>query len=311
MAEVLAKQPRPRGPRLTIVTNAGGPGVLATDALIAGGGGADRDLAGRRWRRSTGFLPPVWSHNNPIDIIGDAPPGALREGPGDRRPRPGQRRAARDPHAPGDDRPDRGPPQALVPYARIEGKPVLACWMGGDGRRSRATQILREAGIPTFAYPDTAVEMFNYLWRSSQDLQAIYETPRLPVDDEHAVDRAAGGRRSSRRPGPRAGRSSPRTSRRRSWPPTASRSPRRVVAPTADEAVAAADADRLPGRAQALLPHDHPQDRRRRRAAQPERRGRRARRVRSRSETRSPRRRAPSTSRASPSSRWSTGPATS
>src|SRR5437667_5786326 len=38
MAEVLAKQPRPKGPRLTIVTNAGGPGVLATDALITGGG---------------------------------------------------------------------------------------------------------------------------------------------------------------------------------------------------------------------------------------------------------------------------------
>ncbi len=38
MAEVLGKQPRPRGPRLTILTNAGGPGVLATDALIATGG---------------------------------------------------------------------------------------------------------------------------------------------------------------------------------------------------------------------------------------------------------------------------------
>ena len=42
MAAVLSKQPRPRGPHLTIVTNAGGPGVLATDALIAKGGARDR-----------------------------------------------------------------------------------------------------------------------------------------------------------------------------------------------------------------------------------------------------------------------------
>jgi acetyltransferase len=73
MAEVLAKQPRPRGPRLTIVTNAGGPGVLATDALITSGGklGAISD---ETMRRSNKLLPAHWSHNNPIDILGDAGP---------------------------------------------------------------------------------------------------------------------------------------------------------------------------------------------------------------------------------------------
>ena len=74
MAEVLAKQPRPRGPRLTIVTNAGGPGVLATDALVAGGRSAGRALPTRRWRRWTSCLPPHWSHGNPIDVLGDAGP---------------------------------------------------------------------------------------------------------------------------------------------------------------------------------------------------------------------------------------------
>lgn len=73
MAEVLAKQPRPKGKRLTILTNAGGPGVLATDALISNGGELaplspeTRDALNR-------ILPPHWSHNNPIDILGDADP---------------------------------------------------------------------------------------------------------------------------------------------------------------------------------------------------------------------------------------------
>ncbi len=73
MAEVLAKQPRPKGKRLTIVTNAGGPGVLATDALITGGGELT-EISSETMAGSTPFLPSAWSHNNPIDIIGDAAP---------------------------------------------------------------------------------------------------------------------------------------------------------------------------------------------------------------------------------------------
>ena len=73
MAEVLANQPRPRGPRLSIVTNAGGPGVLATDALIAGGGEL-AELSDETMEALNEFLPPHWSHNNPVDILGDAEP---------------------------------------------------------------------------------------------------------------------------------------------------------------------------------------------------------------------------------------------
>ena len=72
-AEVLGKQPRPRGPRLTVVTNAGGPGVLATDALI-GGGAQLAPLSAQTMADLNDVLPPTWSHGNPIDIIGDAPP---------------------------------------------------------------------------------------------------------------------------------------------------------------------------------------------------------------------------------------------
>src|SRR3974390_3903671 len=73
MAEVLSKQPRPKGPRLTIVTNAGGPGVLATDALITGGGEL-AELSPETMEAFNAVLPPTWSHNNPVDIIGDASP---------------------------------------------------------------------------------------------------------------------------------------------------------------------------------------------------------------------------------------------
>src|SRR5580692_312329 len=73
MAEVLSKQPSPKGPRLTIVTNAGGPGVLATDALIMGGGEL-AELSGETLAAYNAVLPATWSHNNPVDIVGDASP---------------------------------------------------------------------------------------------------------------------------------------------------------------------------------------------------------------------------------------------
>src|SRR5262249_14159698 len=73
MAEVLAKQPRPAGPRLTILTNAGGPGVLATDALIQSGGEL-AELAPETVGALNGILPAHWSHGNPIDVLGDAGP---------------------------------------------------------------------------------------------------------------------------------------------------------------------------------------------------------------------------------------------
>ena len=73
MAEVLAKQPRPRGPRLSIITNAGGPAVLATDMLITGGGQL-AELTPGTMAAFNQILPPTWSHNNPVDIIGDAGP---------------------------------------------------------------------------------------------------------------------------------------------------------------------------------------------------------------------------------------------
>lgn len=181
VSEILAKQPRPKGRRLSIVTNAGGPGVLATDALI-GGGGELTELTPETMARLDEVLPAVWSHNNPIDIIGDAPPEryakALEVAAAD----PGSDgllviltpQAMTDPTATA---------RALARYAQIEGKPVLASWMGG-AEVEDGSAILREAGIPTFAYPDTACVLFNHLWRYTDNLRSLYETPTLPVAPE-------------------------------------------------------------------------------------------------------------------------------
>ena len=186
-AEVLAKQPRPRGRRLTIVTNAGGPGVLATDALITGGGEL-ADISPATMEELNGFLPGPWSHNNPIDIIGDAAPEryaralevAARDEGSDGLLVILTPQAMTDPTATA---------RELTRFASIEGKPVLASWMGGSDVAEGAA-ILREAGIPTFDYPDDAVKIFNDTWRLESNLRHIYETPTLPSDEEHPVDRA-------------------------------------------------------------------------------------------------------------------------
>ncbi len=73
MAETLGEQPRPKGPRLAVVTNAGGPGVLAADSII-GAGGELAESCSATLEKLNQTLPPHWSHNNPVDVLGDALP---------------------------------------------------------------------------------------------------------------------------------------------------------------------------------------------------------------------------------------------
>ncbi|MCA9935816.1 MAG: bifunctional acetate--CoA ligase family protein/GNAT family N-acetyltransferase [Ardenticatenaceae bacterium] len=186
MAEVLAKQPRPTGPRLTIVTNAGGPGVLATDALITGGGEL-AELSPETMAELNELLPGPWSHNNPIDILGDAD---------EERYTKALEIAAKDPNSDGlmvilTPQAMTAPTQTAQAlkkmYKREDGrpfgKPLLASWMGGADI-SAGESILNQSGIPTYAYPDTAASVFNYMWRYTQRLHSLYETPVLPAYSE-------------------------------------------------------------------------------------------------------------------------------
>jgi len=186
MAEVLSKQPRPKGPNLTILTNAGGPGVLAVDALITSGGKL-AEISADAMSKFNEILPPQWSHNNPVDILGDASPEryaeSLEVAAGDENsdgllvvltPQ-----AMTDPTATA---------EALKKYAQSYEKPILASWSGGQDI-SAGESILNKAGIPTFMYPDTAAEAFAYMWKYTDNLQALYETVRLKQDAASKLDR--------------------------------------------------------------------------------------------------------------------------
>jgi acetyltransferase len=186
MAEVLGRQPRPKGPRLTILTNAGGPAVLATDALVANGGEV-AELSPETRGQLDEFLPPHWSRNNPIDILGDADP----------------ERYARAIEIASKDSNSDGllvilSPQGMTdptliaeglrPYAKQYALPVIASWMGGSSI-AKGEEVLNAAGIPTFPFPDTAARAFTYMWRYSYNLRGLYETPTLTenseLDDSH------------------------------------------------------------------------------------------------------------------------------
>jgi acetyltransferase len=188
MAEVLAKQPRPAGPRLTILTNAGGPGVLATDALILDGGQL-ATLAPETMQALDKVLPAHWSHGNPVDVLGDASAEryakALEIAAGD--PNSDGLLVVLTPQAMTD--PTRTA-DALRPYAHLPGKPVLASWMGAADVQA-GDAILSKAGIPTFPYPDTAARVFMHMWRYTDNLRALYETPALPPPGEGAAGREA------------------------------------------------------------------------------------------------------------------------
>ncbi|MBN1515843.1 acetate--CoA ligase family protein [Candidatus Sumerlaeota bacterium] len=188
MADTLSKQPRPKGNRLTIVTNAGGPGVLATDKLIVEGGELAK-ISDSSMKIYNELLPEAWSRNNPIDILGDAQPERYARTIAT---------AAKDPNSDGmlviltpQDMTD--PTQIaeqLRPYAKSEDKPILASWMGGAGVEA-GRSILMQAGIPAFRYPDAAANIFNYMWQYSSHIQALYETPHEPTHLLQRPDRVA------------------------------------------------------------------------------------------------------------------------
>jgi acetyltransferase len=174
MSEVLGRQPRPKGNRLTMISNAGGPGVLATDALITSGG-ALTEISKGTMEELNKFLPASWSHNNPVDVLGDASAEIYAKT---------LEIAAKDPNSDGllviltpQSMTDcTGTAEKLKPYAKLGDKPVLASWMGGLEIEA-GEKILNAAGIPTFPYPDTAARVFASMWRYADNLRALYETP--------------------------------------------------------------------------------------------------------------------------------------
>jgi len=181
MAEVLGRQPRPKGPRLTILTNAGGPAVLATDSLVNNGGEL-AEISPESMRSLDEFLPAHWSHNNPIDVLGDADSERYAKA---------LEIASKDPNSDGllvilTPQGMTDPLQiaeGLKPYSKQTGKPVIASWMGGNSVAA-GEAVLNSAGIPTFPFPDTAARAFTYMWKYTYNLRGLYETPTLADQSE-------------------------------------------------------------------------------------------------------------------------------
>lgn len=179
-AELLARTRLPQGPRLGIVTNAGGPGVMACDALLAAGGKL-AELSPAIMERLDGVLPPFWSHNNPVDVLGDASPDRFAAATGivleD---------AAVDavlailtPQAMTD------PTATAYAVARLVAradKPVLTAWMGGSSL-TEGIAALHASSVPTFSTPERAVSAFMRLVEYARRREILLETPRaVPLD---------------------------------------------------------------------------------------------------------------------------------
>ena len=172
--ETLARAQPLHGERLTIVTNGGGPGVMATDALIRAGG-CLTELSAETLQRLDGFLPPAWSHSNPVDIIGDAPVERYVETLKTLLDDP-QTDALLFIHAPTAIVPSLDIAQGLAPVAAQARRPVLTCWLGRAGV-AQARRVFSEAHLPTYDSPEDGVNAFMQMVNYRRNQEILMETP--------------------------------------------------------------------------------------------------------------------------------------
>jgi acetyltransferase len=183
-AELLARTKRPTGRRLAIVTNAGGPGVMATDELLAQNG-VLAELSDATKLQLNSILPSNWSHSNPIDVIGDATPerfaSAMRAVLSD-----DNVDAAIGLFAPQAMCDPTDVANALLAVEKDFAKPILTCWMGGKLMQT-AIKLFNKAGMPTYSAPEQAIRAFCYLDAYVQNRKLLYETPK-EVEIEFELD---------------------------------------------------------------------------------------------------------------------------
>ncbi len=180
-AEVLDSGRLPRGPRLAIITNAGGPGVMATDALIDLGGEL-ATLSDDSIKEISTFLPPYWSHANPIDILGDARVESYAKA---------LSVCLRDSmthgvliiYAPLESAPSDQVAATVAETAKDWFKPVITTWMGAK-EVENARRIFVQNNLPTYETPEEAVRAYVNMYKYRRNLDHLYETPaELSVRD--------------------------------------------------------------------------------------------------------------------------------
>lgn len=177
-AEAMDKMKRPTGGALGIITNAGGPGVMAVDAL-GRWHAAPGVLSPQTLAKLAEFLPPYWSRGNPVDLFGDAPVERYLQAVKVAMEAPElsglviilSPLALTDPT---------GVARAIIPEVQEKARPVFAVWMGGE-EVAEGVKLLNDAGIPTFETPEAAVDTFMEMYYYTRRLELLQETPpRMP-----------------------------------------------------------------------------------------------------------------------------------
>jgi acetyltransferase len=184
--DLIGRKRAPRGHGLAIVTNAGGPGVMATDTLINSGGKLV-ELTNDTIQKLNDYLPPFWSHGNPVDVLGDATPERFA-------------RAAEIVLT--DENVDAVlvilTPQAMTlptetakaicELAEKTSKPIMAAWLGGISMHA-GISVFNNAGISVFETPEQAIRAFMTLSLYSKNLDLLFETPKeVPVNFSYNRD---------------------------------------------------------------------------------------------------------------------------
>jgi acetyltransferase len=178
--ETLAKARPLKGDRLAILTNGGGFGVIATDALIAAGGQL-AEFSPETLKKLDDLLPGTWSHGNPVDMIGDAEAHVyvkalriLMEDPGVD--------AILVMYAPQAIAPPEASAQAIVEVVHEADLPILTSWLGGSAVEG-SRRIFAEANIPTYDTPENAVRAFMHIVHYHRNQDIITQVPpSAPTD---------------------------------------------------------------------------------------------------------------------------------
>ena len=180
-ASVLDSRYLPGGPRIAIITNAGGPGVIAADAVVDYGGELAK-LSKEAMEALNAALPPHWSKGNPIDVIGDADVKRYIEA---------LKACLGDPnvdgvvviYTPQGAAKPREFAEAVVDLALEKVKPVLAVCMGGGEEIEEARKIFYRNNVPCYDTPEKAVRTYMYMYKYKRNLELLYETPHeLPIE---------------------------------------------------------------------------------------------------------------------------------
>ena len=181
--DLVGRRSIPNGNKLAIVTNAGGPGVMATDSLISWGGNLVK-LSEETMQKLNDYLPPFWSHSNPVDVLGDATP---------------ERFAQATEIVLEDKNVDAVlvllTPQAMTsPTETAEAiakmsvhtsKTIMAGWLGGASMHE-GIQVFNRAGISNYSTPEQAIRAFMTLSNYAKNLEMLFETPKeIPVSFQY------------------------------------------------------------------------------------------------------------------------------